>query len=147
MYVGVLLYLMIIQHSHKQADGFSEGFQKLLRYFLEELSILTSLKVCCIDVQSTLFIQTFNIMAEFVILTVWMEWFLSSRWGRKLDTIKNYIFNTPRNTCWGDLLESPRQGNSNKYSQHMFLGVNKEQKAFYHYSYWYMFFFLAANSF
>ena len=30
---------------------------------------------------------------------------------------------TPRNTCCGCLLESPRRGDSNKYPQHMFLGV------------------------
>ena len=30
---------------------------------------------------------------------------------------------TPRNICCGYLLESPRQGDSNKYPQHMFLGV------------------------
>ena len=44
--------------------------------------------------------------------------------------------------------ESPRQGDFNKYPQHMFLGVNKEKKTFYHLSYWYMFgFFIVANSF
>ena len=30
---------------------------------------------------------------------------------------------TPRNLCCGYLLESPRRGDSNKYPQHMFLGV------------------------
>ena len=30
---------------------------------------------------------------------------------------------TPRNICGGYLLESPRRGYSNKYPQHMFLGV------------------------
>ena len=30
---------------------------------------------------------------------------------------------TPRNICCGYLLESPQRGDSNKYPQHMFLGV------------------------
>ena len=30
---------------------------------------------------------------------------------------------TPTNVCCEYLLESPRQGDSNKYPQHMFLGV------------------------
>ena len=42
----------------------------------------------------------------------------------------NIVFNTPRNICCGYLLESPRQGDSNKYIQHVFLGVNKGQKSF-----------------
>ena len=34
-----------------------------------------------------------------------------------------YHLFTPRNICCGYLLESPRRGDSNKYPQHMFLGV------------------------
>ena len=30
---------------------------------------------------------------------------------------------TPRNICCGYLLKSPQRGNSDKYPQHMFLGV------------------------
>ena len=63
-----------------------------------------------------------------------MEWFLSSRWGRKLE-IFNTVFNTRRNICCGYLLESPPWGDSDKYPQNMFLGVNKGKKAFYHLSY------------
>ena len=46
------------------------------------------------------------------------------------------------------LLESPQRGDSNKYLQHMFLGVKKGKKAFYHISCHYMLgFFIVANSF
>ena len=77
-----------------------------------------------------------------------MERFLSSRWGRGIEIVKNTVFNTPRNICCSYLLESPRRGESYKYPQHMFLGVNKGKKAFYHLSHWYMLgFFIAANSF
>ena len=36
------------------------------------------------------------------------------------------------------MLELLHRGDSNKYPQNMFLGVNKGKKAFYHLSYWYM---------
>ena len=40
------------------------------------------------------------------------------------------------------------RGDSNKYPQHMFLGVNKGKKSFYHLSYWYILgFFLVAEVF
>ena len=52
-----------------------------------------------------------------------MERFLSSRCID--NTYKNTVFNTSRNICCGYLLESPRWGDSNKYPQHMFHGVNK----------------------
>ena len=40
-------------------------------------------------------------------------------------------YNTPRNICCGCLLELPHWGDSNKYPQHMFLGVIKKKQAFY----------------
>ena len=91
-----------------------------------------------IFIQSNLFIPRFDIMTKFVITTIWMERFFSSRWGRLLEISMNTLFNTARNICCGYLLESPHQGDSNKYPQHMFLGVNKGKKAFYHLSYWYV---------
>ena len=49
---------------------------------------------------------------------------------------------------FGYVLVTPRWGDSNKYPQHMFLGVNKGEKVFYHLSYGDMLeFFITANSF
>ena len=98
-------------------------------------------------IQSNLFIPTFDRMTKFIITTVWMEWYLSSRWGRSLEIFKSTVFNAPRNICCGYLLELPHQGLYNKYPQHMFLAVNKGKKTFYNLSYWYMLgFFIVANS-
>ena len=48
--------------------------------------------------------------------------------------------------CCGYLLESPRRGDSNKYPQHMFLGVNKGKN--FCIPYWYILgFFIMANPF
>ena len=59
----------------------------------------------------------------------------------------NTVFNTPRDICCWYLLKLPRWGDSNRYPQHMFLGVNKGKKLFYHLSYWHMLeFFITANS-
>ena len=76
-------------------------------------------------IQSTLFIPTFDITIKFDITIFWMERFLSSRSGRILVIFKNAVFNIPMNMCCGYLLELPRRGDSNKYPQHLFLGVNK----------------------
>ena len=38
--------------------------------------------------------------------------------------------NSTQHICCGYLLESPRRGDSNKYPQHMFLGVNMERSSF-----------------
>ena len=60
-----------------------------------------------------------------------MDWLIfSSRWERWLEIFKNTVFNTPRNICCGYLLESSRRGDSNKYPQHMFLGVYMWKKSF-----------------
>ena len=40
----------------------------------------------------------------------------------------NMVVNTPRNICWGYLLELPQRGNSSKYPQHIVLGVYKVAK-------------------
>ena len=42
-----------------------------------------------------------------------------------LEILKIIVFNTPRSIWCRYLLESPRRGDSNKYPQHMFLGINK----------------------
>ena len=73
---------------------------------------------------------TFDITTKFDTTTIWMERFLSSRWGRWLEIFKNIVFNTPRNTCCGYLLELPPWGDSNKYPPNMFLGVIKGKKSF-----------------
>ena len=59
-----------------------------------------------------------------------MEWIFSWRWHRSLEKLKNIVFNTPGNICYGYLLGLPHQGDSNKYIQHMFLGVKKKKKHF-----------------
>ena len=59
-----------------------------------------------------------------------MEWIFSSRWNGLLEKLNYIVFNIPRNTCHGYLLESPRRGDSNRYPKHMFLRVNKERKGF-----------------
>ena len=43
---------------------------------------------------------------------------------RNIGDIKNIIFNTPRDTCSGYLLESHRLADSIKYPQHIFLRVS-----------------------
>ena len=65
---------------------------------------------------------------KLVIMTVWMEWNIGSIWDGLFEVLKKIVFSTPRNICCGYLLESPRWGNSNKYPQHMFLGVIKKKK-------------------
>ena len=59
-----------------------------------------------------------------------MERILSSRWNGFLEKLYNIVFNIPRNICRGYLLESPCQGDSNNYPQHMFLRLNKGRKEF-----------------
>ena len=47
-----------------------------------------------------------------------------------LEIFNNTVFNISRNICCGYLIESPRRSDSNNYTQHMFLGVNKGIESF-----------------
>ena len=59
--------------------------------------------------------------------TAELELIHSSRWNIQLGIFRNIVFYTQKNICCGYLLESPHRGDSNKYPQHMFLGVYSQK--------------------
>ena len=81
-------------------------------------------------VQSTLYIPIFDITTKLVIKTTWMERILSSRWNGLLEKLNNIVLNILRNIYRGNVLESPRRGDSNKCPQHVLLRESKERKGF-----------------
>ena len=60
-------------------------------------------------------------MTKFVILTIWLA---RNPFLKRWQLIRNYagtlLFNISNNICFGYLLESPHQGDSNKYLKHTF---------------------------
>ena len=50
--------------------------------FAQSCSLCLCIGLMQTEIQSNLFIKTFDITTKFVIMTIWMERFLSARWGR-----------------------------------------------------------------